>query len=114
MSEKLETIKEKIIEGLKTVYDPEIPANIYDLGMVYEINLDEQNDKVYCEVIMTLTSPTCPVADTLVDQVSFIVSSTENVYKANVQLVFDPPWDESKMSEEAREIMAAHGAAMFF
>lgn len=88
-----------IIEKLKDVYDPEIPVNIYDLGLIYNVDIDESN-KV--SIIMTLTAPGCPVADMLVEDVRQAALSVENVETADVDLVFDPPWDKSMMSEEAR------------
>jgi len=88
-----------IIEKLKDVYDPEIPVNIYDLGLIYNVDIDEQNN---ANVIMTLTAPGCPVADMLVEDVRQAAISVDNVESANVELTFDPPWDKSMMSEEAR------------
>ncbi len=87
-----------IMKNLKTVYDPEIPVNIYDLGLIYSIDVDDDN-KV--EVRMTLTAPNCPMADDLLREVHEKVNATEGVKEANVKLVFDPPWDKSMMSEEA-------------
>ena len=88
-----------IIDGLKDVYDPEIPVNIYDLGLIYSVDIDETNR---ANIIMTLTSPGCPVADMLVDDVRQAALAVDNVQEAEVELVFDPPWDKSMMSEEAR------------
>ena len=88
-----------IIERLKDVYDPEIPVNIYDLGLIYNLDIDENNK---ASIIMTLTAPGCPVADMLVEDVRQAALSVENVAAAEVDLVFDPPWDKSMMSEEAR------------
>jgi len=88
-----------IIDGLKDVYDPEIPVNIYDLGLIYSVDIDETNR---ANIIMTLTSPGCPVADMLVDDVRQAALAVVNVQEAEVELVFDPPWDKSMMSEEAR------------
>ena len=88
-----------IIDGLKEVYDPEIPVNIYDLGLVYNVDIDDNNK---ANIIMTLTSPGCPVADMLVDDVRQAALAVDNVQEAEVELVFDPPWDKSMMSEEAR------------
>lgn len=90
---------DKIIEGLRDVYDPEIPVNIYDLGLVYNVDVDETNK---ASIIMTLTSPGCPVADMLVEDVRQAALSVENVSEVEVELTFDPPWDKSMMSEEAR------------
>lgn len=88
-----------IIEKLKDVYDPEIPVNIYDLGLVYNVDIDNNN---WANIIMTLTAPGCPVADMLVEDVRQAAISVDNVEGANVELTFDPPWDKSMMSEEAR------------
>jgi FeS assembly SUF system protein len=90
---------DKIIEGLRDVYDPEIPVNIYDLGLVYNVDVDENNK---ASIIMTLTSPGCPVADMLVEDVRQAGLAVENVSEVDVELTFDPPWDKSMMSEEAR------------
>lgn len=91
-------LKEKIIEALKTIYDPEIPVDIFELGLIYEINLNAEN---HCEVVMTLTSPACPVAGSLPQEVKDKVAQVEGVSGAHVELVFEPPWEKSMMSEEA-------------
>ena len=88
-----------IIERLKDVYDPEIPVNIYDLGLIYNVDIDENNK---ASIVMTLTAPGCPVADVLVEDVRQAALAVENVTDADVELTFDPPWDKSMMSEEAR------------
>jgi FeS assembly SUF system protein len=88
-----------IIERLKDVYDPEIPINIYDLGLIYNIDIDEGNK---ARIIMTLTAPGCPVAEVLLDEVRQSVLTVDGVEDCEVELVFDPPWDKSMMSEEAR------------
>ena len=88
-----------IIERLKDVYDPEIPVNIYDLVLVYNVDIDDTNK---ANIIMTLTSPCCPVADMLVDDVRQAALAVENVLEVDVELTFDPAWDKSMMSEEAR------------
>ncbi|HKJ43850.1 MAG TPA: iron-sulfur cluster assembly protein [Sunxiuqinia sp.] len=88
-----------IINNLKDVYDPEIPVNIYDLGLIYNIDVDENNK---ASVIMTLTAPGCPVADMLVEDTRQAAITVEGVDDADVELTFDPPWDKSMMSEEAR------------
>lgn len=95
MSDKIDLI----IENLRTVYDPEIPVNIYDLGLIYNVNIDEENK---ASIIMTLTAPGCPVADMLVENVRQAALSVEGVNDAFVELTFDPPWEKSMMSEEAR------------
>ncbi|MEC7349685.1 MAG: SUF system Fe-S cluster assembly protein [Candidatus Thermoplasmatota archaeon] len=91
-------LKEKIIENIKKVFDPEIPVNIYELGLIYDIKIDEGD----VEVIMTLTSPFCPVAGSLPKEVAARVSEVEGVKKANVELVFEPPWTMDLMSNEAK------------
>lgn len=91
-------LEAKIVKALKEVYDPEIPVNIYDLGLIYEINIDPENNAA---IQMTLTAPGCPVADHLVFMVRDKVENIEQINKVEVDLVFDPPWDKSMMSEEA-------------
>ncbi len=88
-----------IIENLRLVYDPEIPVNIYDLGLIYNVNVDQDNK---AHIVMTLTAPGCPVADMLVENTRQAALSAEGVEDAFVELTFDPPWDKSMMSEEAR------------
>ena len=91
-------LKEKIIENIKKVHDPEIPVNIYELGLIYDIKINDGN----VEVVMTLTSPFCPVAGSLPKEVAARVSEVEGVKKANVELVFEPPWTMDLMSNEAK------------
>ena len=98
MNEFLET-EEKIVRMLKTVYDPEIPVNIYDLGLIYNIDIDAEG---FLVIDMTLTAPNCPAVDFIVEDVIMKVESVENVTKVNVNIVFDPPWDKDMMSEEAQ------------
>ena len=88
-----------IVEALRDVYDPEIPVNIYDLGLVYTVTADSEN---VVSIEMTLTAPACPVADLRPAQVAESVESVEAVKSCSVELVWDPPWDPSKMSDEAR------------
>jgi FeS assembly SUF system protein len=92
------SLEVEIVNTLKTVYDPEIPVNIYDLGLIYDIETDDQN-KV--KITMTLTAPNCPVADSLPIEIREKVSALPGVTGAEVDLVFDPPWNQSMMSEEA-------------
>ena len=92
-------IEERIVDVLKTVYDPEIPVDIYNLGMIYKI--DVQDDHTV-EMDMTFTAPNCPAADFILEDVRTKVESVEGVKGANVNLVFEPDWDQSMMSEEAR------------
>ena len=92
-------IKSKIIEAVKKIYDPEIPVNIYELGLIYKIDVDEKN-KV--DVDMTLTSPNCPVAESLPNEVKENIKKVEGVSDVNLNLVWEPPWDKDKMSEAAK------------
>jgi FeS assembly SUF system protein len=94
-----EQIKTGIIDVLKTVFDPEIPVNIYDLGLIYEINVFPDFN---VEVVMTLTSPNCPVAGTLPGDVEQKVKSVNGVNEVTIELVFEPPWNQEMMSEEAK------------
>lgn len=98
MADKLK-IELDIIEVLKTVYDPEIPVNIYELGLIYEIKIE---DNGYAHVKMTLTAPACPVAGDIIREVDEKVRQVEGVTDANVMLTFDPPWSKEMMSEEAK------------
>ena len=92
-------LKESVVEALKSVYDPEIPVDIYELGLIYDIDISEDGDAV---VTMTLTTPHCPVAESLPNEVELRVLSVPGIRDAEVKLVWDPPWDPSKMSDEAR------------
>lgn len=96
--EKLKT-EDRIVEVLKTVHDPEIPVNIYDLGLVYKI--DFKDDGVL-DVDMTLTAPNCPMGDYIMEDVRQKLEGIDTVKQANVNLVFDPVWDQSMMSDEAK------------
>ena len=87
-----------IINNLKEVYDPEIPVNVYDLGLIYNVDVDENN----VNILMTLTAPGCPVIDILVDDITAAARAVEGIENVNVEITFDPPWDKSMMSEEAR------------
>jgi len=97
--EEKTTIEERIVDVLKTVYDPEIPVNIYDLGMIYKIDLADDGT---LDMDMTFTAPSCPAADFIMEDVRQKVESVEGVSSANINLVFEPAWDQSMMSEEAR------------
>lgn len=90
---------EEVIAALKDIFDPEIPVNIYDLGLIYGVEVDDNNGVV---VTMTLTTPHCPVAESMPGEVELRVSSVPGVRDAEVNLVWDPPWDPAKMSDEAR------------
>ena len=92
-------IEERIVDVLKTVYDPEIPVNIYDLGLIYRV---EVNDEGIVDIDMTFTAPSCPAADFILEDVRQKVDNIVGVKSANVNLVFEPEWDKSMMTEEAR------------
>jgi len=91
-------LETEIVNVLKNVYDPEIPVNIYDLGLIYDIETDDQNR---VKITMTLTAPNCPVADILPNEIRDKVATIPGVSEVEINLVFDPPWDQSMMSEEA-------------
>ena len=95
----MSNLKDKVINQIKTVYDPEIPVNIYELGLIYKIEVDDKN-KV--NVDMTLTSPNCPVAESLPKEVKDTIMKVEGVSDVNLNLVWEPPWDKDKMSEAAK------------
>ncbi|WP_090250230.1 DUF59 domain-containing protein [Lishizhenia tianjinensis] len=92
-------LENKIVSVLKTIHDPEIPVDIYELGLIYEVKIDKENN-VFID--MTLTSPNCPVAESLPKEVEDKTAAIEEVTSAKVEIVFDPPWDKSMMSEEAQ------------
>jgi FeS assembly SUF system protein len=91
-------LEAKVVDVLKTVYDPEIPVNIHDLGLIYEVKID---DDLNVKVVMTLTAPNCPVADSMPNEVKQKVSNMEEVRSADVELTFDPPWSKDMMSDAA-------------
>ncbi|AEA44062.1 hypothetical protein D3C87_234490 [compost metagenome] len=95
----MEHLEDKIVEILKTIFDPEIPVDIYELGLIYEVRISKEG---VVELDMTLTSPNCPVAESLPKDVKEKVESVEGVTEAHVNIVFDPPWDKDMMSEEAK------------
>ena len=97
--EEIKPLEERVVDVLKTCYDPEIPVNIYDLGLIYEVKVQEGNDVF---VKMTLTSPACPVAETLPPEVEQKIREIPDVNNAKVEITFDPPWDKDMMSEEAK------------
>ncbi|MDA7816793.1 iron-sulfur cluster assembly protein [Sulfurimonas sp.] len=98
----LEITKEKIINNIKDVYDPEISINIYDLGLIYSIKTQEDNGEVTCDIDMTLTSFACAVVDTLVERVELAALMVEEVQDVNVNLVFEPPWNQENITYEGR------------
>ena len=97
--EELRLLTDSIVAALKTVYDPEIPADIYELGLIYNVDID---DSRFVGIEMTLTAPACPVAGEMPTWVENAVSAVPGVAGAKVNMVFDPPWDQSRMSDEAR------------
>lgn len=101
MSEVSETksIKDAVTEQLRNIYDPEIPVNIFELGLIYEVKIKENNNVF---VLMTLTSPNCPVAESLPQEVKEKVERVEGVSEAEVEITFEPPWDQDMISEEAK------------
>ena len=92
-------LEDQIIRVLKEIYDPEIPVNLYDLGLIYNLDVDDDN---HVKILMTLTAPNCPIADDLLAEVQHKVEAIEGVAEVNLKLTFDPPWDESMLSEEAK------------
>lgn len=98
-TEEIETLRLSVIDALHTVYDPEIPVDIYELGLVYDIDIDSAANVA---IRMTLTAPGCPVAGTMPSMVKDAVSMVESVGKVDVELVWEPPWDKSRMSETAQ------------
>jgi FeS assembly SUF system protein len=97
-SEKLET-ESRIVDVLKSIFDPEIPVNIYDLGLIYEVDLDEN---LVAHVTMTLTAPNCPMAEELVEEVKYKVGGTKGVKECDLKLTFTPPWDKNMLSDAAK------------
>ena len=92
-------LKKKIIEEIRKIYDPEIPVNIYELGLIYDVKVENNNT---AKIIMTLTSPNCPVAESLPKEVKDSAMQVEGIEKVELDLVFEPPWDQSMMSESAK------------
>ncbi len=99
MENEIVALENKVVDMLKTIYDPEIPVDIFELGLIYEVQIDEDKN---VEIQMTLTSPNCPVAESLPKEVEEKVSGIDGITKASVNIVFDPPWDKDMMSEEAK------------
>ncbi len=92
-------IEANIVKALKNVYDPEIPVNVYDLGLIYEIDVKSEKE---VKITMTLTAPNCPMADILLNDVEAYVKDVKGIEEVNIILTFDPPWDKDMLSEEAR------------
>lgn len=99
MEKEILHLEKQILEVIKTVYDPEIPVNIYELGLIYDIDLDEYDN---VDVTMTLTAPNCPVADDILREVRDKIVDIKGTNKVHVELTFEPPWDKSMMSEQAK------------
>jgi FeS assembly SUF system protein len=99
METKKVDLENKVVGVLKTIYDPEIPVDIFELGLIYEVSI---NDEAFVDIDMTLTSPNCPVAESLPKEVEDKVAAIEEISGAKVSIVFDPPWDRDMMSEEAK------------
>jgi FeS assembly SUF system protein len=97
--EQIAEIGENIIKTIKTIYDPEIPVDIYELGLIYDVQVSDEGD---AKVVMTLTTPNCPVAESLPAEVREKTSLVENVKNVNLELTFEPSWNKDMMSEEAR------------
>jgi|TARA_B110000240_G_C13364279_1_gene395360 FeS assembly SUF system protein len=96
---ELEVVGDKIVQIIKTIYDPEIPVDIYELGLIYDVFVNEDND---AKILMTLTSPNCPVAESLPREVEDKVMSLKEINKAEVEITFEPTWTKDMMSEEAK------------
>jgi FeS assembly SUF system protein len=101
-ADEMARLTDDIVTALKTVYDPEIPADIYELGLIYKIDIDDERA---VKIEMTLTTPNCPAAAELPMQVENAVASVAGVREAKVNIVWDPPWDQSRMSDEARAVL---------
>ena len=99
MQNELLSLEEKIVQMLRTVYDPEIPVNVYDLGLIYNVDIDDDKN---VRIEMTLTAPNCPAADFIMEDVRMKVETIDEVKSVDLQLVFDPEWDREMMSEEAK------------
>jgi FeS assembly SUF system protein len=97
--DKITEIEQNIVAALKTVFDPEIPVNIYDLGLIYKIDVSEKFD---VDIDMTLTAPNCPMVDDLIEDARNAVKKVENVRGVSINIVFDPPWSKDMLSEEAK------------
>ena len=98
-AQQSEILGEKIVTVLKTVYDPEIPVDIYELGLIYDVMVNEKDE---VKILMTLTTPNCPVAESMPQEVKEKVASMDEVTDCEVELTFDPPWSQDLMSEEAK------------
>jgi FeS assembly SUF system protein len=99
MEQEIIKLENTVVEVLKTIYDPEIPVDVFELGLIYEVRIDEDKNVT---IEMTLTSPNCPVAESMPKEVEDKVAAIDGVNSAKVNIVFDPPWDKDMMSEEAK------------
>jgi len=99
MNKKIESLSDLIVEKLDGIYDPEIPVSIYELGLIYDVRINKKND---VKIIMTLTSPSCPVAESLPEEVRQKIEKIDGVESVEVEITFEPPWEKSMMSEEAK------------
>ena len=97
--QEIKNLEEKIVNVCKNIFDPEIPVNIYELGLIYEISVTEEGQ---ADVVMTLTTPNCPVAESMPEQVRTEIGYLSGVTKVNLELTFEPPWDQDMMTEEAK------------
>lgn len=102
-----------VVEKLKRVYDPEIPVDIYNLGLIYNIDFEECSKGYYCNITMTFTTPNCPIAEYLFASVNQSVSSIEEIYKVNIKLTFDPPWSPDKISDEGKDVLRMDNLGFF-
>lgn len=98
MNQELQALQDKVVTMLRTVYDPEIPVNVYDLGLIYDVDIDPENN---VNIQITFTSPTCPMSDFILMDMQMKLESIPEVKRVSIDLTFDPPWDRSMMSEEA-------------
>ncbi len=98
-TEEIQETEARIVSVLKSIFDPEIPVNIYDLGLIYEVRLDEEQ---VAHITMTLTAPGCPMAEELVEEVKYKVGGTRGVKECDLKLTFTPPWDRSMLTDEAK------------
>jgi len=99
LKDEIRLYEQAVLNVLKTIYDPEVPVNIYDLGLIYEVIV---NENFTVKIIMTLTAPNCPVAESLPEDVKERVSGISGIKSVDVEIVFEPPWDKDMMSEEAK------------
>jgi len=99
MNKKIQSLSDLIIKKLDDIYDPEIPVSIYELGLIYDVRINNKHD---VKIIMTLTSPSCPVAESLPEEVRQEIEKIDGVNSAKVEITFEPPWEKNMMSEEAK------------